>query len=400
MAMPPAPDPSRTSYACYAITAPGLEAITSAELGALGYKGRVETGGISFRTDAAGLVRANIELRTASRVVVRIGHFEAGSFSLLESRARRIPWDAYVAPGSLVRFRVTSHKSKLYHQDAIAQRLLESVAHRVGSVSRSDGDDDEEGDSAGSEQLFVVRFAHDQCTISADSSGALLHRRGYRLAGGKAPMRETLAAAMLLAVGWDGAEPLLDPFCGSGTIPIEAALLARRIAPNLGRALARELACQHWSAFHADAAARPLEEAQARVRPSLAVPIVGSDRDGEVIAAAGANAARAGVPEIDFRVAVLSAVDPPPAPGWVVTNPPYGVRLGDEKKLRGLYGQLGQLMRGKLLGWKLAMLETHRGIRRFSGLTMNDVWAARNGGIKVRLVTSGYRSAPAAEALP
>jgi putative N6-adenine-specific DNA methylase len=295
---------------------------------------------------------------------------------------------------------VTSHKSRLYHQDANAQRLLESVAHRVGSVSRSDGDDDEEGDSAGSEQLFVVRSAHDQCTISADSSGALLHRRGYRLAGGKAPMRETLAAAMLLAVGWDGAEPLLDPFCGSGTIPIEAALLARRIAPNLGRALARELACQHWPAFHADAAALPVEEAQARVRPSLAVPIVGSDRDGEVIAAAGANAARAGVSEIDFRVAVLSAVDPPAPAGWVVTNPPYGVRLGDEKKLRGLYGQLGQLMRGKLLGWKLAMLETHRGIRRFSGLTMNDVWAARNGGIKVRLVTSGYRSAPAAEALP
>lgn len=400
MAMAPAPDPSRTSYACYAITAPGLEAITGAELRALGYRGRVETGGISFRTDAAGLVRANIELRTASRVIVRIGHFEAGSFSLLESRARRIPWDAYVASGSAVRFRVTSHKSRLYHQDAIAQRLLESVGHRVGSVSQGQGDDEEEGDSAGSGQLFVVRFAHDQCTISADSSGALLHRRGYRRSGGKAPMRETLAAAMLLAVEYDGSEPLLDPFCGSGTIPIEAALLARRIAPNLGRVLDRDLACQRWPAFHSDAAAGPVDEAQARIRASLPVPIVGSDRDAAVIEAARGNAARAGVPEIDFRVAVLSAVDPPVPAGWVVTNPPYGVRLGEEKKLRGLYGQLGQLMRGKLSGWKLAMLETHRGSRRFSGLTMNDIWAARNGGIKVRLVTSGYRSAPASGALP
>lgn len=410
MAMPPAPDSARTSYSCYAITAPGLEAITGAELGGLGYHRRVETGGISFRADPAGLVRANIELRTASRVIVRIAHFDARSFSLLESRARRIPWDAYVAPGTVVRFRVTSHKSKLYHQDAIAERLLESVEHRVGSVVRDDGLDDDEdphprslapvpGAGARGRGLFVVRFAHDQCTISADSSGALLHRRGYRVVGGKAPMRETLAAAMLLAVKWDGSEPLLDPFCGSGTIPIEAALLARRMAPNLGRALDGELACLQWPAFQRDAASRPVEEAQARVRP-LPVPVVGSDRDGEVLAGARGNAARAGVPEIEFREAVLSAVAPPAPSGWVITNPPYGVRLGDEKKLRGLYGQLGQLMRGRLAGWKLAMLETHRGSRRFSGLTMNDVWAARNGGIKVRLVTAGYPSAPASAAHP
>lgn len=378
---------ARTSYSCFATAAPGLEEIVGAELRALGYQGRVEIGGVAFRTDSPGLIRANIALRAASRIVVRINHFEAPSFSLLEARARRIPWEAWLAPGASVRFRVTTHKSRLYHQDAIAQRMIEAVAHRIGGVGASaDLADEENGD--GSERLFIVRLAQDQCMVSVDSSGALLHRRGYRHYGGKAPIRETLAAGMLLAIGWNGGEALLDPFCGSGTIPIEAALLARRMAPNLPRAIGRELACQQWPSFQESASGPVIDQAVSQALPAGSVPILGSDRDGAAIDGARFNAARAAVSEVEFRTASLGAVVPPAASGVVVTNPPYGVRIGDEKKLRGLYGQLGKMMDTRLSGWKLAMLETHRGLRRFSGLTMQDVLATRNGGIKVRLVTS------------
>jgi putative N6-adenine-specific DNA methylase len=390
---------SHTRYACYAITSPGLEAVTGGELRVLGHQVRSETGGIGFHADPTQLVAANLELRTATRVIVRIGQFEARAFHDLEIRAKRIPWEAYAAPGTRVRFRVTSHKSKLFHQDAIAERLLASVQHRLGSGAGAsfvaDEDELEDHAAAADEQLFVVRLAHDTCTISADRSGALLHRRGYRVTGGKAPMRETLAAAMLLSVGWDGSEPLLDPFCGSGTIPIEAALLARRIAPNLPRALLGEFACLRWPAFDQAASGPALERALERVLLASPVPIAGSDRDAGAIAGARTNAQRAGVPEVAFKVAPFSAVDPPEPPGWIVTNPPYGVRVGEQKRLRALYAQLGKLMRTCWSGWKLAMLESQREVRRFTGLTMREVASTRNGGIRVRLVTSGCPSAPA-----
>jgi putative N6-adenine-specific DNA methylase len=391
---------SHTRYACYAITTPGLEEVTGAELRALGHQVRSETGGIGFHADPTQLVAASIELRTATRVIVRIGQFEARAFHDLEIRAKRIPWEAYAAPGTRVRFRVTSHKSKLFHQDAIAERLLTSVQHRLGSgagASFAVGDEDELEDhaAAADEQLFVVRLAHDTCTISADSSGALLHRRGYRVTGGKAPMRETLAAAMLLGIGWDGSQPLLDPFCGSGTIPIEAALLARRIAPNLPRGLRGDFACLRWPAFDQAAAGPALARAMDRVLLASPVPIAGSDRDSSAIAGARVNAERADVPEVAFTVAPFSAVDPPELPGWIVTNPPYGVRIGEQKRLRALYAQLGKLMRTRWSGWRLAMLESQREVRRFTGLTMREVASTRNGGIRVRLVTSGYPSAPA-----
>ncbi|HEV8124796.1 MAG TPA: hypothetical protein VGP80_11160 [Gemmatimonadales bacterium] len=386
----PAGNVSRTRYSCYAITSPGLEEITGAELRALGHQVRPETGGLGFHADPTQLVAANLELRTATRVIVRIGQFEARAFHDLEIRAKRIPWEAYAAPGTPVRFRVTSHKSKLFHQDAIAERLLASVQHRLGSgVGTSplavDGDEDHAEDN---EQLFVVRLAQDTCSISADSSGSLLHRRGYRTTGGKAPMRETLAAAMLLGIGWDGSEALLDPFCGSGTIPIEAALLARRIAPNLPRGVRGDFSCLRWPAFGQAAAKPAIERALERALPVSPVPIAGSDRDAGAIAGARANAERAGVPEIGFLVAPFSAAGPPAPPGWIVTNPPYGVRIGEQKRLRALYAQLGKVMRARLSGWKLAMLESQREVRRFTGITMREVISTRNGGIRVRIVVS------------
>lgn len=370
------------------MVAPGLEQLAAEELADLGAGPlKSEQGGVGFRTDPGGLVRVNAAARIISRVLVRVARFRAAAFHELEQGAGRIPWEVYLPRGGVVRFRVTAHRSRLYHSRAVAQRLARAAEQRVGAttIHRDEIDEDRDGQSG---QLFVVRLDQDQCTISADSSGDLLHRRGYRLAGAKAPLRETLAAAMLRAVRWNGEVPLLDPFCGSGTIPIEAALLAMRIAPNLDRARRGELACLHWPAFHGEWAAPVLDELEARALRSCPVPIHGSDRDAGAIAAARSNLARAGINGVEFEVRSVSAVAPGGVPGWVVTNPPFGVRIGDRNRLRRLYAQLGEVMRGSLAGWKLAMLETHVAMRRATGVSLSERFSTTTGGIRVRLVAT------------
>ncbi|HKP74588.1 MAG TPA: hypothetical protein VJT67_03550, partial [Longimicrobiaceae bacterium] len=244
----------------FAITAPGLEAVCTAELRALGIAVAPEPGGVAWEGSLADLHRANLWLRTASRVVVRAAAFRARTFIELERHARKVPWERWVAPGRAVRLRVTSRKSRLYHEGAIAQRLLGFIEEHVGGLgatSAAKGPEDE-GDDGGDAQLFVVRVVRDAFTVSADSSGALLHLRGYRQAVAKAPLRETLAAAMLLGARWQGDAPVVDPMCGSGTLPIEAALIARRIAPGLATAdrAPRAFSFTAWPGHDAGAWAR------------------------------------------------------------------------------------------------------------------------------------------------
>src|SRR5690606_29970041 len=233
-------------YRLFAITAPGLAPLAAAELEALGVAGVVvsDDAGVEWSGTLEQLYAANLHLRTASRIVLRLGTFTARAFWELEKQARRVPWETVVAPGAAVAFRVTSRKSKLYHEAAIAERLAEAVVRAVPSATVHAGT---------APQLLIVRVHRDRFTLSADTSGALLHRRGYRLATAKAPLRETLAAAMLLAGGWDRRSPLVDPFCGSGTIPIEAALLARRIPPGLSGPdhAPRRYAFRRWPDFDA-----------------------------------------------------------------------------------------------------------------------------------------------------
>jgi putative N6-adenine-specific DNA methylase len=235
-------------------------------------------------------------------------------------------------------------------------------------------------------QRFVVRVVRDEFTVSADSSGELLHRRGYRLETAKAPLRETLAAAMVLASGWRPERPLADPFCGSGTIAIEAAMLARRLAPGLGRGFAFE----RWPGFDAAAWRAARARAAAEALPDAPAPIVAADRDAGAVAAARANAGRAGVStSIDFREAPLSALAPPAGPGALVTNPPYGVRIGEEARLRDLYATLGRLARERLDGWTLAMLAANPRLEGATGLAWRELFRTSNGGIPVRLVAYG-----------
>jgi len=384
---PPLSKAPTSAFDCFAIAAPGLEPLVAAELTALGEMPRVEAGGggVAWSGDAASLCRANLWLRTASRVVVRVARFRARAFYELERHARRIPWERFVAPGGAVRFRVTCRKSRLYHSDAVAERMAAAIEHRLGAASAFSapaGADDDETVDPGREQLFIVRIAHDECTVSADSSGALLHLRGYRRAVAKAPLRETLAAALLMAADWRGETPLLDPLCGAGTIPIEAAMIARRIAPGLRR----QFACVEWPGFPRDAFARLLADADAQILPRSPVSIHGSDRDAGAIEAARANAERAGVTDdVRWSVNAVSAITPPPGPGLVAANPPYGVRVGERHEIRNLFAQLGHVLRRHCGGWRLALLSPDAKLTSQLGFAMQAAVQTSNGGIPVRM---------------
>ncbi len=378
--------PSRP-FACFAIAAPGLDPLVAAELAALGESPRIEDGGVSWEGDETSLCRANLWLRTASRVVVRLAQFRARAFYELERHARRIPWEQFVRPGEGVRFRVTCRKSRLYHSDAVAERIAAAIEHRLGAASafsaRENAGDDE-GPEPAREQLFIVRIAHDQCTVSADSSGALLHLRGYRQAVAKAPLRETLAAALLLAADWHGDSPIVDPFCGSGTIPIEAAMIARHMAPGLRR----RFACVSWPGFPNDVFARLVAEAESRLVERSPVAIHGSDRDAGAIEAARSNAERAGVADdLTLAVGAVSAVDAPAGPGLMATNPPYGVRVSERHEIRNLYAQLGHVLRRRFGGWRLVLFSPDARLTAQLGFPVAPVLATTNGGIPVRVET-------------
>lgn len=376
-----------------ATAAPGLEPILAAECAELGLEvTAIEPGGVGIAPAADAVLRANLELRTASRVLVRVAEFQARLFPELERRARRIPWADFVSPGQPIRFRVTSRKSRLYHQGAIAERLAEVAGAALESLTPERDPEAEDSPSAG--PLFVVRVVRDRFTISADSSGELLHRRGYRLATAKAPLRETLAAAMLQASGWDGRAPLADPFTGSGTIPIEAALLARRIPPGLERSFGFE----RWPSFDPARWRELLARARDRILPRAPGPIAGHDRDEGAIAAALANAGRAGVAgDVRFVAQALSALAPFPEPGHLVTNPPYGLRVGDRRSLRNLYAKLGAVAAERCAGSTLTVLLGAPEHLRALGLPLAERFRTRSGGVAVRCVSgpAGQAGSPA-----
>jgi len=374
---------NKMDYQIFVVTAPGMEVITARELSALGLttdrKAQTIVGGVEFTGDLPALYRASLLLRTASRVAVRLGEFYAAAFSELRKKASRLPWERYLRPGQPVALRATCHQSKLYHSDAVVERVVGAIGDRLGAPSELVKWDEESEDVP--PQIVVVRLANNLCTVSVDTSGALLHRRGYRLATAKAPLRETLAAGMLLASGWDGRAPLLDPFCGSGTIPIEAALWARAIAPGKDR----RFAFMDWPDF-TSGVWEDVRAAAIAAERDAAPPLLASDRDAGAIRAAEANAARAGVAgDIAFACQAVSAIAPPAGPGWVVTNPPYGVRVSAANDLRNLYAQFGNVLRARCPGWHVAFLCNALPLIQQTRLRLDTSLSWVNGGLRVKL---------------
>jgi len=352
----------------------------------LGEQPRIEDGGVSWEGDARSVMRANLWLRTASRVLVRVATFKATAFFEVEKRAKSIPWRRFVGENRSVEFRVTAKKSRLYHSDAIAERLAKAVRAALSPTqSRATAKPKRPlpprvQPAAKHPILFVVRVFHDEFTISADTSGDLLHMRGYRLAAGKAPLRETLGAALLLASQWTGDTALLDPFCGSGTIPIEGALIARRLPPGLDR----DFEFMNWPDYDAASWRRLTNDARAASLASSPVPIAGSDRDAGAIAFSRENAQRAGVAgDIVFETRAISNVDASGPPGLLATNPPYGVRVSERATVRNLYARLGQVIRDRLDRWDVAMFSSDTRLAAQVGLEFRELFRTTNGGLRV-----------------
>ncbi len=330
------------------------------------------------------IYRANVFLRTASRVLLRLGEFHAAAFSELKRHTQQLPWKQFIHPGQNVAVRVTCHKSRLYHSTAVAREVITAIDAALGKpVVPSKTNDEQLGVVP---QLIIVRLINDQCTISIDTSGHLLHRRGYRLATAKAPLRETLAAGLLLASNWDCFSPMLDPFCGSGTIAIEAALLAYQIPPGISR----DFAFMDWPDYnpHLLSSIRsvPLHKPAGGIpgKPND-IKIIASDRDAGAIRTAQSNAERAGVaPYIEFSQRTVSAVDPI-GKGWIITNPPYGVRVGENKDLRNLYAQFGNVMRSRFPGWHFAVMCSDLLLLHQLKLPLDTSISLINGGIPVRV---------------
>lgn len=355
----------------FAVSAPGLEPVCAEELTSLGMREvRCIPGGVEFAGNLRDLYRANLWLRTASRVLVRVGEFRCRDFPELFRRGARLPWGRFIPPGTPVEVRVSSHRSRLMHTGRIGETVAEAVARALGTPLPE-----------GKGQLVLVRIEEDLCRISVDSSGELLHRRGYRLHAGPAPLRETLAAGILHLLGWNGRTPLFDPMCGSGTFLIEGALLAQGRPPGVER----RFAFMEWPGWRPGLWQALLHEAGQAASFSFP-PIHGSDRDAAVLEICRQNAERAGVlPFLQLHPSELKEARPPSREGLLLCNPPYGGRLSDGEDLVPLFRVLGEVSR-RFSGWQFAFLSPDDRLTRATGVPVRVVARLVNGGIPVSLV--------------
>jgi putative N6-adenine-specific DNA methylase len=318
-------------------------------------------------------------------VLARVGEVEAREFGKLRHRAARLPWPTFVPAGASVAARASASHCRLYHTGALAEAAVHAVGDAVRGVRPAKRDEDPD-------VTLLVRGVDDRFTFSIDASGERLHRRGARVETGAAPMRETLAAGLLALAGWQPGTPVVDPMCGAGTIVIEAAMQALGRAPGAGRAFAME----RWP-IAADPTIAPAltalrDEAGAdgptiHIDEAPTAPIVGSDRDARMIESARRNAERAGVlAQITLACRDADAARPPSPTGLVITNPPYGRRLGDTRAAARGYRDLGRLLRAHFRGWRAAVVTPGRlEAERQLGLRPLARFPLRNGGLSIVL---------------
>lgn len=358
-------------FEIFLATAPGLETVLLAEVKANGFRApKAVPGGVTIEGRWHDVWRANLVVRGTSRVLARIDAFHVTHLTDLEKRARKAPWSAVLRRDVPVRVEASCRKSRIYHSGAAAERIETAIRETLDAPV-----------SADAEIAIMARFENDRCTLSIDTSGELLHKRGFKEAVAKAPMRETLAALFLRACGYTGTETVLDPMCGSGTFVIEAAEIAAGLAPGRTRAFA----------FERLATFDPARWDDVRARVSQRTPpqrFYGRDRDSGAIAMSMANAERAGVAAFtDFATQTVSALVPPDGPaGLVIVNPPYGARIGDRQKLAPLYRSLGATLRERFSGWRAGLITTDASLAQATGLPFEPPGPpVAHGGLRVKL---------------
>ncbi|WP_126978645.1 THUMP domain-containing class I SAM-dependent RNA methyltransferase [Frigidibacter oleivorans] len=375
-------------FEIFLVAPPGVEPWLCDEARAAGFaEATAVAGGVTVRGGWPEVWRANLVLRGAVRVLARIGSFRALHLAQLDKRARRFPWAGVLRPDVPVRVEVTCRASRIYHAGAAAQRIETALREELGVPilprGQAAGDEDE---GSGDAVALKVRIEDDLVTLSLDSSGEPLHRRGHKQQVNKAPMRETLAAMILRGAGFDGTGPVYDPMCGSGTFPIEAAEIAAGLLPGRSRGFAFE----RLASFDAGTWAA-LKAGQAVPRdPGLR--FYGSDRDTGAVAMSRANAERAGVAVFTrFERATVAEMQPPcEPPGLLVVNPPYGARIGDRRLLFGLYGAFGQSALQRFRGWRVALVTSDTGLARATDLPFLPPGPAiAHGGLRIQLWQTG-----------
>lgn len=370
---------TNNDFEIFIVTAPGLESALCAEIAAGKFREPKQVkGGVTIRGGWPEVWRANLEIRGASRVLARIAEFRALHLAQLDKRARRVAWGDILRPDVPFRVEASCKASRIYHQGAAAQRIQKAIKDELGAPVSPDA-----------ELCIKARIDDDLCTISIDTSGESLHKRGHKEAVSKAPMRENLASLFLRQCGYDGTEPVVDPMCGSGTFIIEAAEIAAGLKP--GRS--RHFAFEQLANFDAASWKRLREKPGGKPgSPGSDIRFYGSDRDAGAIEMSRANAARAGVAEMtEFQQhAISDLVAPDGKPGLVIVNPPYGTRIGDKKPLYALYNALGQTLLAQFRGWRVGIITNEASLAGATGLPFAPpAGPVSHGGIRVMLFLTG-----------
>ncbi|MHA6297483.1 THUMP domain-containing class I SAM-dependent RNA methyltransferase [Devosia sp. CAU 1758] len=358
-------------FEIFLVATPGLEAPLAEEARAAGFTGATPTdGGVTFSGTWPDVWRANLVLRGATRILSRVASFRAMHLAQLDKRARKLPWAEYLRADVPVHVEASCKRSRIYHDGAAAQRVAKAIAEELGAPIAEDA-----------ALRIMVRIADDLVTISIDTTGESLHKRGFKGGVAKAPMRETMAAMFLAQCGYRGTEPVLDPMCGSGTFVIEAAEIALGLHPGRERSFAFEqlpgFNVRAWADLRKPPAPIPT--------PPL---FYGSDRDPGAIRMAGENAARAGVAD-HTRFELKSIEDLTPRegpPGLVIVNPPYGTRIGTKGPLIGLHRTLGTVLKTRFSGWRVGIITADKQLAQATGLTFEPpLPTVLHGGIRIAL---------------
>ena len=354
----------------------GLEAVMKREILDLGYEvSQVEDGRVTFIGDAEAVCRANIFLRTTERILLKVGSFKAETFEELFQGTRAIPWEQYIPrDGKFWVAKASSIKSRLFSPSDIQSIMKKAMVERMkGAYGITWFPED------GASYPLRVFLYKDVVTVAMDTSGDSLHKRGYRTLTSKAPITETLAAALLMLTPWKPDRILVDPFCGSGTFPIEAAMMAANMAPGMNR----EFLAEEWkNLIPKKCWYEAMDEANDLVKDDISVDIQGYDIDGEIVRAARANAAAAGVDHlIHFQQRPVSQLSHPKKYGFLITNPPYGERIEDKKNLPELYTTIGERF-AALDSWSAYIITAYEDTERYFGRKADKKRKIYNGMMK------------------
>ncbi len=354
----------------------GLESVLKKEISDLGYEiKQVEDGRVIFAGDESAISRANIFLRTTERVLLKVDKFKAESFDELFEKTKAVPWENYIpVNGKFWVSKAASVKSKLFSPSDIQSIIKKAIVERLKKVYRIEWFPED-----GNEYPIRVTFMKDEVTFGIDTSGESLHKRGYRKLTSKAPISETIAAALIMLTPWNKDRILIDPFCGSGTIPIEAAMIGANIAPGVNRSFLSE----NWTDLISKKAwYSAIEEANDVRRTSVDMTVQGYDIDGEIIKAARQNAALAEVDQyIHFQQRSVSDLSHNKKYGFIITNPPYGERLEDKSELPALYKEIGRTFNA-LDSWSYFIITGYEDAQKFIGRKADKNRKIYNGMIK------------------